>query len=206
VIIENYPEGMVEELPAENNPEDPTAGERKIPFSRELYIEADDFMEHPPKKYFRLSPGAEVRLKHAYYITCNEILRDTEGKIVELRCRYDPDSRGGGTLDGRKVRGTLHWVSANHALEAEVRLYDKLFTLRNMGEMEEGKGYKDYLNPQSLICLPNALIEPSLKNATVGDSFQFLRQGYFTADPDSTKEKLVFNRIVALKDSWKKQQ
>ncbi len=206
VVIENYPEGMVEELPAENNPEDPTAGERMLPFSRELYIEADDFMEHPPKKYFRLSPGAEVRLKHAYYITCTDVIRDSEGKIVELRCSYDPDSRGGGTSDGRKVRGTLHWVSADHALEAEVRLYDKLFTLRNMGEMEDGKGYKDYLNPDSFICLPNALIEPSLQNAIVGDSFQFLRQGYFTVDPDSTSDKLVFNRTVALKDSWKKHQ
>lgn len=206
IVIENYPEGKVEELPAENNPEDPTAGERMIPFSREIYIERADFMENPPKKFFRLAPGREVRLKHAYYITCKEIVKDNDGNILELRCVYDPESKGGGTADGRKVRGTLHWVSAAHAVDAEVRLYDRLFTLRNMGEMEEGKGYKDYLNPDSLIIHQHTKAEPALKNAQLGQSFQFLRLGYFTVDPDTREGKPVFNRIVALKDSWKKTQ
>ena len=206
VLIENYPTDRVEWLEAENNPEDPSAGARQIPFSREIYIEEEDFMENPPKKYFRLSPGAEVRLKYAYYITCREVVKDTTGKIVELRCVYDPESKGGGTPDGRRVKGTLHWVSAAHAVKAEVRLYDKLFTLRDMNMMEEGKSYKDYLNPDSCVIIQNALAEPMLSDVAPGTSYQFLRQGYFGADQDSRNGKPVFNRTVTLKDSWAKIQ
>ncbi len=206
VLIENYPTDRVEWLEAENNPEDPSAGARQIPFSREIYIEEEDFMENPPKKYFRLSPGAEVRLKYAYYITCREVVKDTTGKIVELRCVYDPESKGGGTPDGRRVKGTLHWVSAAHAVKAEVRLYDKLFTLRDMNMMEEGKSYKDYLNPDSFVIIQNALAEPMLSDVAPGTSYQFLRQGYFCADQDSRNGKPVFNRTVTLKDSWAKIQ
>jgi len=206
VLIENYPADRVEWLEAENNPEDPSAGARQIPFSREIYIEEEDFMENPPKKYFRLSPGAEVRLKYAYYITCREVVKDTTGKIVELRCVYDPESKGGGTPDGRRVKGTLHWVSAAHAVKAEVRLYDKLFTLRDMNMMEEGKSYKDYLNPDSCVIIQNALAEPMLSDVAPGTSYQFLRQGYFCADQDSRNGKPVFNRTVTLKDSWAKIQ
>ncbi len=206
VLIENYPADRVEWLEAENNPEDPSAGARQIPFSREIYIEEEDFMENPPKKYFRLSPGAEVRLKYAYYITCREVVKDTTGKIVELRCVYDPESKGGGTPDGRRVKGTLHWVSAAHAVKAEVRLYDKLFTLRDMNMMEEGKSYKDYLNPDSFVIIQNALAEPMLSDVAPGTSYQFLRQGYFCADQDSRNGKPVFNRTVTLKDSWAKIQ
>ena len=206
VLIENYPTDRVEWLEAENNPEDPSAGARQIPFSREIYIEEEDFMENPPKKYFRLSPGAEVRLKYAYYITCREVVKDTTGKIVELRCVYDPESKGGGTPDGRRVKGTLHWVSAAHAVKAEVRLYDKLFTLRDMNMMEAGKSYKDYLNPDSCVIIQNALAEPMLSDVAPGTSYQFLRQGYFCADQDSRNGKPVFNRTVTLKDSWAKIQ
>ena len=206
VVIENYPEGQVEMLDAENNPEDPNAGTRKIPFSRELYIEREDFMENPPKKFFRLSPGSEVRLKHAYFITCKEVVRNEAGEIVELRCEYDPLSRGGEAPDGRRVKGTLHWVSVPHAVRAQVRLYENLFTLRDMSEMEEGKSYNDYLNPESLTVLENCFVEPSLACAKPLDRFQFLRQGYFCADADSTPERPVFNRTVALKDSWAKMQ
>jgi glutaminyl-tRNA synthetase len=206
VVIENYPIGKVEWVDAENNPEDPSAGTHPLPFSREIYIEEDDFMENPPKKYFRLSPGSEVRLKYAYYITCKEVIKDANGKITEIRCSYDPESRGGGTADGRRVKGTLHWVSAEHAIEAEVRLYDKLFVLRDMNEMEEGKSYKDYLNPNSLVLLTKCLAEPALKNIEPGASYQFLRQGYFTADQDTLPGKPVFNRTVSLKDSWAKIQ
>lgn len=206
VLIENYPADRVEWLEAENNPEDPSAGARQIPFSREIYIEEEDFMENPPKKYFRLSPGAEVRLKYAYYITCREVVKDTTGKIVELRCVYDPESKGGGTPDGRRVKGTLHWVSAAHAVKAEVRLYDKLFTLRDMNMMEEGKSYKDYLNPDSCVIIQNALAEPMLSDVAPGTSYQFLRQGYFCADQDSRNGKPVFYRTVTLKDSWAKIQ
>ncbi|HNT96465.1 MAG TPA: glutamine--tRNA ligase/YqeY domain fusion protein [Thermotogota bacterium] len=206
VLIENYPTDRVEWLEAENNPEDPSAGARQIPFSREIYIEEEDFMENPPKKYFRLSPGAEVRLKYAYYITCREVVKDTTGKIVELRCVYDPESKGGGTPDGRRVKGTLHWVSAAHAVKAEVRLYDKLFTLRDMNMMEAGKSYKDYLNPDSCVIIQNALAEPMLSDVAPGTSYQFLRQGYFGADQDSRNGKPVFNRTVTLKDSWAKIQ
>ena len=206
VVIENYPEGRVEMLDAENNPEDPNAGTREIPFSREIYIEREDFMENPPKKFFRLSPGSEVRLKHAYFITCKEVVRNEAGEIVELRCQYDPLSRGGEAPDGRRVKGTLHWVSVPHAVKAQVRLYENLFTLRDMSEMEEGKSYNDYLNPESLTVLENCFVEPSLAEAKPLDRFQFLRQGYFCADADSTPERPVFNRTVALKDSWAKMQ
>lgn len=206
VIIDNYPEGQVEELDAENNPEDPNAGTRKVPFSRVIYIEQDDFMEDPPKKYFRLSPGSEVRLKHAYFIKCEKVVKDEKtGEIIELHCTYDPASRGGESPDGRKVKGTLHWVSAAHALDAEVRLYDGLFTVPNPGEEKEGVDYKDYLNPDSLEKLTSCKVEPSLASAGSSDRYQFLRMGYFCADSkDSSGERLVFNRIVGLKDSWAK--
>ncbi|HLS91566.1 MAG TPA: glutamine--tRNA ligase/YqeY domain fusion protein [Limnochordia bacterium] len=204
VVIINYPEGQVETFEVENNPEDPSAGTRQVPFSRVIYIERDDFMEDPPKKFFRLAPGREVRLKGAYYITCQEVIKDPEtGEVVELRCTYDPESRGGWTTDGRKVRGTLHWVSAAHAIKAEVRLYDHLFLTE---DPEEGGDFMANLNPNSLVVLPECLIEPSVANASVGDRFQFLRHGYFCVDPDSTPEKLVFNRTVTLKDTWAKIQ
>ncbi len=205
VVIENYPEGQTEMLDAENNPERPEDGTRQIPFSREIYIERDDFMENPPKKFFRLSPGMEVRLKHAYLITCTEVVRNGDGEITELRCTYDPLSRGGEAPDGRRVKGTLHWVSVPHAVKAEVRLYDNLFTLRDMSAMEEGKTFRDYLNPGSLKVLENCFVEPGLAEAGPLEKFQFLRQGYFCADPDSTPERPVFNRTVALKDSWAKE-
>lgn len=204
VVIENYPEGHVEMLEAENNPEDSSAGVRQVPFSREIFIEREDFMENPPKKFFRLSPGSEVRLKHAYFITCREMVRDEAGGVTELRCVYDPESRGGESPDGRRVKGTLHWVSCEHSVPAEVRLYDRLFTLRDMSEMEEGKEYRDYLNPSSLMVLKNSRVEPSLAGAKPLERFQFLRQGYFCADRESTAERPVFNRTVTLKDSWAK--
>jgi glutaminyl-tRNA synthetase len=206
VIIDNYPEGKVEELDADNNPEDLDAGTRKVPFSRVIYIEQDDFMEDPPKKYFRLSPGSEVRLKHAYFIKCERVVKDENtGEIVELHCTYDPASRGGESPDGRKVKGTLHWVSAEHALDAEVRLYDGLFTVPNPGEEKEGVDYKDYLNPDSLKVLTGCKVEPSLSDADSSGRYQFLRMGYFCADSkDSSRERPVFNRIVGLKDSWAK--
>ena len=201
VIIDNYPEDLVEWLDAENNPEDEEAGTRKVPFCKEIYIERDDFMEEPPKKYFRLAPGREVRLKHAYYITCESVVKDEKGNIKEIHCTYDPNSRGGWTEDGRKVRGTLHWVSARHCLDAEVRLYEQLFTKENP---EEDDDFLKNVNPNSLIILKNCKVEPSLKNAKVGDRFQFLRKGYFCVDKDSSEDSLVFNRIVTLKDSWAK--
>ncbi len=201
VIIDNYPEDLVEWLDAENNPEDEEAGTRKIPFCKEIYIEREDFMEEPPKKYFRLAPGREVRLKHAYYITCESVVKDEHGNIKEIHCTYDPKSKGGWTEDGRKVKGTLHWVSARHCLNAEVRLYEQLFIKENP---DEDENFLENLNPNSLIILKNCKVEPSLKNARVGDRFQFLRKGYFCADKDSTENKLVFNRIVTLKDTWAK--
>ena len=206
IVIENYPEGKVEELDAENNPEDPSMGIRKIPFSREVYIEQDDFMEDPPKKFFRLSPGREVRLKHAYYIKCERVIKDPKtGKILELRCTYDPETRGGWSKDGRKVKGTSHWVSAAHALKTEVRLYDHLFIQEDPTETSEGKDWKDYLNPDSLIKISSCLVEPSLAKAQPGDRFQFLRQGYFCVDSVDTKpDHLVFNRTVTLRDTWAK--
>jgi glutaminyl-tRNA synthetase len=203
VVIDNYPEDQVEWFDAEINPENPQAGSRKIPFSRVLYIEQDDFLEEPPKKYFRLSPGREVRLKHAYYIKCEQLVKDAQGNIIELHCTYDPKSRGGWSSDGRKVRGTLHWVSAAHAVDAEVRLYDHLFTVPNPGE--EGGDIEKYLNKNSLEILKNCKLEPNLSNAAPGSRYQFLRLGYFYADPlVSTDGRLVFNRIVPLKDTWAK--
>ena len=205
LVIENYPEEQVEELDADNNPEDPSMGTRKIPFSRVLYIEQEDFREEPPKKYFRLAPGREVRLKHGYYIKCVDVVKDEKtGEIVELRCTYDPETRGGWSKDGRRVMGTLHWVSASHSLEAEVRLYDYFFTKEDPLEEKEGADFKSYLNPNSLEILKSCRIEPSLADAAPESRFQFLRQGYFCVDPDSSPEKLVFNRTVSLRDTWAK--
>lgn len=202
VVIENYPEDKQEVLDAVNNPEDQGAGTRKIPFSRVIYIERDDFREEAPKKYFRLAPGCEVRLKHAYYITCNKVIKDKQtGEITELRCSYDPASRGGWSEDGRKVRGTLHWVSAEHALDAEVRLYDHLFFKPNPGDDSD---FKDDLNPDSLKIMKGCKVEPGLKNAKHGNRYQFLRHGYFCVDPDSSDKKPVFNRTVSLRDTWAK--
>ncbi len=205
LVIENWPEDRTEMVPVENNPEDPNAGSRDVPFGREVWIEADDFMEVPKKGFFRLSPGAEVRLKGAYAVQCRDVVRDAEGKIVELRCTYDPATKSG-AVEGRKIKGTLHWVSARHGVRAEVRLYDNLFTIRNLADMEEGRDYREYLNPDSLVVCPDAVIEPALASAKPGESFQFLRQGYFCVDSDSTPERLVFNRSVALKDAWAKIQ
>ncbi len=203
VIIENYPENYTEELDAENNPEDPSMGTRKLPFTRELYIEEDDFMEEPPPKYYRLAPGREVRLKHAYIIRCEKVIKDAEtGKIKEIHCRYDPDSRSGSTQQ-RKVKATLHWVSAKHALDAEVRLYDRLFLKPNPEECED---FIECINPDSLKILKQCKVEESLANAKVGDRYQFLRVGYFCVDPDTKKGHLVFNRTVTLKDTWAKIQ
>ena len=205
VTIENYPEDQVEEFEAINNPEDESAGTRMVPFCKYLYIEQDDFSENPPKGWHRLSPGAEVRLKHAYYITCKEVIKDESGNVTELICTYDPSSRGGWTPDARKVKGTIHWVSARHSFDAEIRLYENLFTIPDINDIEEGKDYRDYLNPNSIKVLKNCKLEPSLKEVTIGEKFQFLRQGYFSVDYDSTADNLVFNLIVTLKDSWTKQ-
>ncbi|MDH3580626.1 MAG: glutamine--tRNA ligase/YqeY domain fusion protein [Hyphomicrobiales bacterium] len=203
VVIENYPEGEAEELDAINNPEDETAGKRKVPFARELYIEREDFMEDPPKKFFRLAPGREVRLRYAYFITCNEVIKDDAGEVVELRCSYDPETRGGNAPDGRKVKATLHWVSAEHALPAEIRLYDTLFAEEEPaldGDLAQA------LNPNSLEILEDARLEPALASAETGTTVQFERQGYFCLDPDAAPERLVFNRTVGLRDSWAKIQ
>lgn len=205
LTIADYPDGS-EELSAENNPEDLSAGNRQVTFSRQLYIEREDFSENPPKGWFRLAPGKEVRLKHAYYITCTDVIKDSEGKISEIICSHDPKSRGGWSDDGRKVKGTLHWVSADHAIPVEVRLYDRLFTIPDLSNLEEGKSYLDYLNPESVIVNREALAESSLANAKVGESFQFLRLGYFTADYEHSSDKPVFNRVSTLRDSWAKQQ
>jgi len=203
VVIDNYPDDKVEELDAENNPEDPGMGSRKIPFSRVLYIEREDFREDPPKKWFRLAPGCEVRLKHAYYVKCVDVVKDEKtGEVVELRCTYDPETRGGWSKDGRMVKGTLHWVSASYSLEAEVRLYDHLFTKPDPGDVEEGKDFQTYLNPKSLETLISCRAEPSLKEAKPGSRYQFLRQGYFCVDPDSSPDSLVFNRTTSLRDTW----
>jgi glutaminyl-tRNA synthetase len=206
VVIVNYPEDKVEELDAVNNPEDSSMGTRKVPFSRVLYIEQDDFLEKPPKKFFRLAPGQEVRLRYAYFITCEDVIKDKKtGEVVELRCRYDPATRGGGSPDGRRVKGTLHWVSANHAFDVEVRLYDHLFTKRDSTDVEEGTDYKSNLNPKSLETLTSCKAEPSLKGAAPGSRYQFERLGYFCVDTaDSTAEKPVFNRTVSLRDTWAK--
>jgi glutaminyl-tRNA synthetase len=205
MVITNYPEGQVEEMDAINNPEDETMGTRKVPFTRELYIEQDDFMENPPKKFFRLSPGVEVRLRYAYFVTCTDVVKDANGEIVEIHCTYDPASRGGNSPDGRKVKSTIHWVSATENVEAEVRMYDRLFS------DEEPDGHKDvdfkeFMNKESLSILPKCHIEPFVKNAKALDHFQFERLGYFNVDPDTTPEKLVFNRTVQLKDTWAKVQ
>jgi len=205
VIIDNYPEGQTEELEAVNNPEDASTGTRKLPFSRVLYIEQDDFREVPPKGFFRLSPGNEARLKHAYIIKCEKAIKDEKtGEIVELHCSYDPETRSGGPKSDRKVKATLHWVSAPHALEAEVRLFDHLFLITDPDDVPGGKDFKANLNPKSLEVLTSCKLEPSLKNAKPGDKFQFLRLGYFCVDLDSTPEKLVFNRTVQLQDTWAK--
>jgi glutaminyl-tRNA synthetase len=204
VVITNYPEGQVEELEAVNNPEVESAGTRKVPFSRELYIEQDDFREVPPPKYFRLSPGKEVRLRWAYFLKCEEVIKDAAGNVVELRCTYDPATKGGYAPDGRKVKGTIHWVSAAHALDAEVRLYDTLFTKPDPDDVEEGKDWRSNLNPNSLVVLENAKIEPSVKAAPTLTRYQFERNGYFCMDKDSTPGRPVFNRTVGLVDSWSK--
>ena len=201
VVIENFPIGQTEELEAVNNPEDPDAGTRKLPFSRELYIERDDFMEDPPRKFFRLAPGREVRLRYGYFITCTDVIKDDSGEVVELRCTYDPETRGGQAPDGRKVRGTIHWVSAEHAVGAEVRLYDHLFTSERPDDDDD---FMTTLNPDSLEVVPNAKVEPSLADAVPGEKYQFERTGYFAVDPDSRPGALVFNRTVTLRDSWKK--
>jgi glutaminyl-tRNA synthetase len=206
VIIDNYPEGKTEELDAENNPEDPSMGTRRIPFSREIYIEQEDFREDPPRKWFRLAPGREVRLKHAYYIKCVRVVRDEKsGEIVKLHCTYDPETRGGWSKDGRMIKGTLHWVSAAHSMPAEVRLYDYLFTKGDPSELGEDEDFKTYLNPTSLEVLASCRVEPTLAKAKPGSRYQFLRQGYFCVDSvDSSLEKLTFNRTVSLRDTWAK--
>jgi glutaminyl-tRNA synthetase len=208
VVLENYPQGQAEELDAINNPEDPAAGSRKVPFSRELYIEQDDFMEDPPKKFFRLAPGREVRLRYGYFITCVDVIKDdTTGEILELRCTYDPETRGGNAPDGRKVKATLHWVSAQHALPAEVRLYNHLFTKENPEDVEQGEDFTAYINPESLEILSNCRVEPSLTEAQPESIYQFERLGYFCADRnDCTKDRLVFNRSVTLRDTWARMQ
>ena len=207
VIIDNYPEGQVEMLDADNNPEDENAGTREIPFSREIYIEREDFMEDPPRKFYRLAPGREVRLKHAYYITCENVVKDENtGEIVEIHCTYDPETRGGWSDDGRRVQGTLHWVSAEHAVNAEVRLYESLFTEREPENAADGNAWIQFINPDSLEILNNCKVEPSLVDAPPESRYQFLRMGYFCVDSDTTPEKLVFNRTVPLRDSWAKIQ
>ena len=204
VVIENYPEDQVEELDCVNNPEDSSMGTRKVPFSRVLYIEREDFREDPPRKFYRLAPGREVRLRYAYFIKCVDVVKDDNGEVVELRCTYDPATRGGDAPDGRKVKATLHWVSADHSMPAEVRLYDHLFTKEDPGDVEEGKDWKDNINPNSLEVLRGCRLEPFLQSAKPGDRFQFERQGYFCVDPDTTPGNLVFNRTVGLRDTWAK--
>jgi glutaminyl-tRNA synthetase len=205
VVIENYPEGQVEHMEAVNNPEDPAAGVRTVPFSRELYIEQDDFREVPPKQYFRLSPGKEVRLRYGYFITCTGVVKDASGQVIELRCTYDPATRGGNAPpDGRKVKSTIHWVSAAHAIDAEVRLYETLFAKENPNDLEEGQEFTDLLNPNSLEVVKGCKLEPSLTGAEPGASYQFERLGYFCVDLDTTSEAPVFNRTVALRDTWAK--
>ncbi|HZK42909.1 MAG TPA: glutamine--tRNA ligase/YqeY domain fusion protein [Syntrophomonadaceae bacterium] len=206
IVITNYPADQVEWVETENHPGRPETGKREVPFSKEIYIEAEDFMEDPPKKFFRLSPGNEVRLKSAYIIKCEEVIKDeTTGEIIEIRCTYDPESKSGGPNAGRKVKGTLHWVSAEHSIPAEIRLYENLFTEENP-DADDGIDFQDKINPESLTVLKNCRVEPMLKNATLDERFQFLRQGYFCLDSSSTEDKLVFNRIVSLRDSWARMQ
>jgi len=202
VVIENYPEGQIEEIEAVNHPDDPSAGTRRVPFGRELYIERDDFMENPPKKFFRLSPGKEVRLRYAYFVTCRDVVKNNAGEVIELRCSYDPATRGGNAPDGRKVQATLHWVAAADAVPAEVRLYNQLFARPdpNAGDFAAD------LNPESLELIGEARLEPALAATKPGEAVQFERQGYFCLDPDSVPGKLVFNRTVGLRDTWAKVQ
>jgi glutaminyl-tRNA synthetase len=204
VVIDNYPDDLVEEMDAVNNPEDPGAGTRKVPFSKVLYIEQEDFREDPPKQYFRLAPGREVRLRYGYLITCRSVVKDAGGNVVELHCTYDPETRGGNTPDGRKVKSTIHWVSAANAVDAEVRLYDNLFTKENPNEVEEGQDLTANLNPDSLEVLTGCKVEPSLRDATPGTRYQFERMGYFCVDLDSAPGKPVFNRTIGLRDTWAK--
>ena len=204
VVIDNYPEGQVEHMEAVNNPEDAAMGSRTVPFSRVLYIEQEDFREDPPKQYFRLAPGREVRLRYGYFITCTGVVKDAAGQVTEIHCTYDPATRGGNAPDGRKVKSTIHWVSAEHAVDAEVRLYDTLFTREDPNQVEEGQDFTANLNPQSLEVLSGAKLEPSLLGAKSGAKYQFERLGYFSVDPDTAPEKLVFNRTVALRDTWAK--
>jgi glutaminyl-tRNA synthetase len=203
VVLENYPESQAEQLEAVNNPEDPAAGTRRVSFGRELFIERDDFMENPPKKFYRLAPGREVRLRYAYFVTCHEVVKDAAGEVVELRCSYDPATRGGNAPDGRKVKATLHWVSAAHAIPAEVRLYDHLFTVPTPGASGD---FTADLNPESLIVLSDCYLEPALAETRPGEAVQFERLGYFCRDPDTTADRRVFNRTVALRDTWAKVQ
>ena len=204
LVIDNYPEGQTEQMEAVNNPEDESMGSRTVPFSRVLYIEQDDFREDPPKQYFRLAPGREVRLRYGYFVTCQSVVKDATGQVTEIHCTYDPATRGGNAPDGRKVKSTIHWVSAGHAVDAEVRLYDTLFTREDPNQVEEGQDFTANLNPQSLEVVSGAKLEPSLRGAKPGAGYQFERLGYFSVDPDTTPEKLVFNRTVALRDTWAK--
>lgn len=204
VVIDNYPDDLVEEMDAVNNPEDASAGTRKVPFSKVLYIEQEDFREDPPKQYYRLAPGREVRLRYGYLITCRNVVKDADGNVAELHCTYDPETRGGNTPDGRKVKSTIHWVSAAHAVDAEVRLYDTLFTKENPNDVEEGQDFTANLNPNSLEVLTGCKAEPSLRDATPGALYQFERMGYFSVDSDSTAGKPVFNRTIGLRDTWAK--
>jgi glutaminyl-tRNA synthetase len=204
VVIDNFPEGQVDQMDAINNPEDPSAGTRKVPFSKVLYIEQDDFREDPPKQYFRLSPGREVRLRYGYFITCTSVVKDANGKIVELHCTYDPATGGGNAPDGRKVKSTIHWVSAEHAVDAEVRIYETLFTKENPDDVPEGQEFTANLNPNSLEVKKHCKLEPSLGAAAVGNLYQFERLGYFAVDADSKPGAMVFNRTVALRDTWAK--
>ncbi|MBN2018241.1 MAG: glutamine--tRNA ligase/YqeY domain fusion protein [Candidatus Cloacimonetes bacterium] len=206
IIIDNYPEDQVEELEAVNNPEDESAGTRKVPFSKELYIERDDFMEDPPKKFYRLAPGREVRLRYAYFLKCNSVVKDDNGNVIELHCSYDPKTKGGNAPDGRKVKATLHWVSAKHAIDAEVRLYEKLFVNENPNDAPEGKDFTPNINPHSFEKLTDCKLEPALSEIKPGDRMQFERKGYFCCDKDSTPGKMIFNRTVTLKDDWQKIQ
>jgi glutaminyl-tRNA synthetase len=204
VVIDNYPEAHIDEVEAVNNPEDDSAGKRKVPFSKVLYIEQDDFREDPPKQYYRLSPGREVRLRYGFFITAKSVVKNDKGEVIEVHCTYDPATRGGNAPDGRKVKSTIHWVSAAHAIDAEVRIYDKLFTKEDPNHVEEGQDFTANLNPNSLEVITNAKLEPSLANAPVEGRYQFERLGYFCVDPDSKPGHLVFNRTVALKDTWAK--
>ena len=207
MVIDNYPHDQVDQLEAINNPEDPSAGTRQIPFSRELFIEQNDFLEDPPKKYFRLAPGREVRLRYGYLVTCTDVVKDPQtGEVVEVHCRYDPQTRGGTAPDGRKVKGTIHWVSAGHAIESEIRLYDHLFARENPNEVDEDDDWTDNINPASLVTLSSCRLEPSLSDAVPGSRYQFERTGYFVVDADSTAKRLIFNRTVTLRDRWAKIQ